>query len=110
MLNTYYFSKIIKCGLCQGSMRAINERGTKKYICSKNSLDSSKCTRNKIEEQLLINHVLKYTELKHIRYELSKDYFRSLIEEVLIFEDSNFIIKYKDGNVGYIKNNGLRYI
>jgi hypothetical protein len=110
MLNTYYFSKIIKCGLCGGSMRGVNERGIKKYICSINSLDSNKCTRNKIEEQILINHILKYTELKRIRYELNKDYFRSLIEEVLIYEDSNFLIKYKDGSEGHIKNNGIRYI
>lgn len=110
MLNTYYFSKLIKCGLCGGSMRGINERGTKKYICSTNSLDSNKCTRNKIKEQILIDHVLKYTNLKNIRYELSKKYFRSIIEEVKIFEDNNFIIYYKDGSEGHIKNNGIRYI
>lgn len=110
MLNTYYFSKLIKCGLCQGNMRGINERKTKKYICLNNSLNSNVCIRNKIEEQLLINHVLKYTELKHIRYELSREYFRSLIEEVLIFENQDFVIKYKDGSEGCMRDNCIRYV
>lgn len=110
MLNTYYFSKLIKCGLCNDTMRGVCERGVKKYICSSYSLNSNKCIRNKIEEQILIDHVLKYTNLKNIRFELNRDYFRSLIEEVQIFEDNEFIIKYKDNSIGCIKKNCIRFV
>jgi hypothetical protein len=110
MLETYYFSKIILCGLCNGSMRGVSERGVKKYICSNNSKNPNNCTRNKIEEQLLIDHVLKYTNLKNIRYELNREYFRSLIEEVRIYENQDFVIRYKDGSEGCMKNNCIRYV
>ena len=109
-MQEYYFSKRIFCGLCGNSMRGICERNVKKYVCSSYSSNSNNCIRNKIEEQVLINHVLQYTNLKNIRCELSKKYFRDIIEEVKIFEDNNFIIKYKDGSEGHIKNNGIRYV
>jgi len=91
-------------------MRGINERGVKKYVCSSYSLDINKCIRNKIDEQILIEHVLRYTNLKNIRFQLDKKYFKELIEEIQIFTDNEFIIKYKDESIGCLKENCIRYV
>lgn len=99
------FSKRIKCFHCQGGMKVKNERGKKKYICSKHAKDSTQCTRQAVVEESVL------TCLIYKRYgEMSDEALRELVDVIVVKDRMLFEITFTNGDESILfSENFIRY-
>jgi len=103
------FSDLIFCDICKKKYRFKKERMRSCYICQSYS-NYKTCSRRQIEQDTLIWLILKYLESKNIVYQLTNEYMKTIIKEIIVDKDSNIFIYYKDGNNQHITNNEIKII
>ena len=100
------FTSLIKCS-CNYKYRFIKERGKNKYICQGYAKKLSDCTRNILEEKLLLDLIQVYCNRNKIELIESNKFMKNIIEIINVDKEHNIIIEYKNGEKGIFKNNSV---
>lgn len=106
MANT--FTRLIRCS-CGYNYRHIKERGVSKYFCtgySKKLIGGCK-ERNILPEQLLLDIVQIYCNRNKIELIESNQFMKSIIDVIIIDNDHNITIHYKNGENGIYHTNSV---
>jgi hypothetical protein len=106
----YKFKKLIKCSQCNANFRGIKERGIPSYICQNYSTSQGCSERNKLKEEDLLNHVLRYCNMTIKKFESSPEYMQAIVDKIVALPNGYFEIYYKDGRTAHSKENGVKYI
>jgi hypothetical protein len=90
-------------------MRGIMEYKNPSYICSHYSKNKS-CDRNLIYEENINQFVLRFCNLKNIKYEKTKEYMRTIIDRIVVYPNNEFEIYYLDKSYACFKDNCIKYV
>lgn len=105
----YLFTKLIfdEAG---HSLRGILEYKKPAYICSQYSKNSKSCFRCLIEEETINQFIMKYCDIKYVKYEKKKEYMRTIINKIIVYFNGDFEIYYTDKSYACYKDNCIRYV
>lgn len=106
----YKFKKLIKCSQCNANFRGIMQRKTPSYVCQNYSTQNGCSDRNTINEEDLLNHILRYCNMTIKKYEATPEYMQEIIDKIIALPNGCFEIYYKDGRTAHSKENGVKYI
>jgi len=79
------------------------------YICLNYSTGKG-CSRRAIKEEEITNFFRRYCDSHNIKFELSRQYIRELIKEIIVDKTGGFTINYKNGDIQWFNDNGIRYV
>lgn len=99
-MSSNFFSRKIKCKVCGYNFRKINDRKIVKYIDGGYVRKASDCTRNAIEEKVLLETIERYCFKNEIEYREDKQFIRDLVERIEVDGDTiKIIYKNKDFSI-----------
>ena len=105
----YIFSSLINCGICNDKKyKGICERGHNKYICS--NYQYKKCERNILMEDDLLKFFKIYCNKNNIEFNPTPLLAQQHIEKIIALENSCFEVYYRNGDVQYYKENGIKFV
>ena len=105
----YIFSSLINCGICNDKKyKGIKERNKNKYICSNYQLKN--CIRNILIEDNILKFLKIYCDKNNIKFESTQLLAQQHIEKIIALPNSCFEIYYRNGDIQYCKDNGIKFV
>jgi hypothetical protein len=104
----YLYSKLIKC-YCSSSYRGQLHKKVPVYICLNYSTGKG-CSRRAVKEEEINTFFRRYCDNHNLRFELSRNYIRELIKEIIVDETGGFTIHYKNNDIQWFKDSGIKYV
>lgn len=104
----YLYSKLMHC-YCGSSYRGQMHKTIPVYICLNYSTGKG-CTRRAIKEEEITTFFRRYCDSHNLMFQLSREYIRELISNIVVDDTGGFEIHYLNGDKQWYKDSGIKYV
>ena len=91
------FKSLCVCSECKSKMTYFVENKKQKLICGKYRRGEG-CSRNVVPETFIFEIVEDYCKRKNIEIEMTNDFMKSLIKEIILYPNKFYEIFYHNGD------------